>query len=245
MPATEREVQIAEAMLDLADRVADFDVLDLLHDLTDHALTLLPVQGAGITIVDDRGWVRYATASDERCRELEEIQIELGEGPCLDSTRSSESLFPVAFGDGGPGAGRWPRFARHAHLAGVIAIAAVPLRTSEVTIGALNLINTAQPFVTSLDLHVAQALASATTACFVHKHRLRGQSEIVEQLQGALNSRVAIEQAKGVLSERFGISMDEAFARLRGYSRTRRLILRDLAIDVAQGNGPTELRSVR
>ena len=89
MPATEREVRVAEAVLDLARRVSDFDVLDLLYDLTDHALTLLTVQGIGITIVDARGRVRYLTASDERCRKLEEIQIELGEGPCVDSARST------------------------------------------------------------------------------------------------------------------------------------------------------------
>lgn len=222
MPATEPEVRVAEAVLDLARRVSDFDVLDLLHDLTDHALTLLTGQGIGITIVDARGRVRYLTASDERCRKLEEIQIELGEGPCVDSARSTNPLGPIAFGDGSPGAMRWPRFAAHFHTARVIAIAAVPLRTSETTIGALNLINTRPPVLTSLDLDVAQALADADAVCFLNRRRPREQAEITDQLLAALNHRITIEQVKGVLAERFRISMDEAFARLRGHAPRRR-----------------------
>ena len=245
MPATERDVRVAEAVLGLADRVSEFNVLDLLYDLTDKALTLLTVQGVGITIVDARGKVRYLTASDERSRKLEEIQIELGEGPCVDSARSNSPLGPVAFGDGSPGAKRWPRFAAHAHTRGVIAIAAVPLHTSETTIGALNLINTGSPVVTSLDLDVAQALANAATACFLHQRRPRGQDDIGDQLRGALNGSIAIEQAKGVLAERFRISIDDAFGRLSGHARTRRLPLTDLAIEVALGRGPSELNPER
>ncbi|GAA3434031.1 GAF and ANTAR domain-containing protein [Kutzneria kofuensis] len=211
-------------MLDLARRVSDFDVLDLLYDLTDHALTLLTVQGIGITIVDARGRVRYLTASGERCRKLEEIQIELGEGPCVDSARSASPLGPVAFGDGSPGAMRRPRFAAHFHIARVIAIAAVPLRTSETTIGALSLINTRPPVLTSLDLDVAQALADADADAvrFLNRRRPREQAEITDQLRAALNSRITIEQVKGILAERFRISMDEAFARLRGHAPRRR-----------------------
>ncbi|GAB3734016.1 GAF and ANTAR domain-containing protein [Amycolatopsis oliviviridis] len=196
IPATERDARIAEAVIDLTHRGDDFDVVELLHDLTGHATALLTVQCAGITIINDRGRVAYATASDERCRELEEIQVELGEGPCLDSTRSRGSLGPVAFGDDSLGTARWPRFALHAHRAGIVAIAAVPLRSPETSVG-------------------------------------------------ALNTRVAIEQAKGVLTERFGISMDEAFTRLRDHARARRIPLSDLAVDVALGHGPTELEPTR
>jgi len=245
MPATEREVRVAEAVLGLARRVADVDVLDLLYDLTDQALALLSVQGVGVTIVDARGLVRYVTASDERCRNLEEIQIELGEGPCVDSARSNSRLGPVAFGDGSPGATRWPRFAARTRAEGVVAISAVPLSMSETTIGALNLINTRSPLITSVDLDVAQALASAATACFLNQHRPRDEEELVDQLRGALNDRITIEQAKGVLSERFRISMDAAFVLLRGHARTRRLPLKDLAIELAKGRGPSELNPAR
>lgn len=241
MPATEREARVAEAVLDLAHRASPFDVLDLLYDLTDQVLALLTVQGAGTTIVDLRGKVRRITASDEHCRKLEEIQIELGDGPCVDSARSNSPLGPIAFGDGSPGAKRWPRFAAHAHAAGVIAIAAVPLRLSESTIGSLSLINTRSPVATDLDLVVAQALAGAATACFLGRRGRRSNVEIVDQLREALNSRIMIEQTKGVLAERLRISMDEAFARLRGHARTRSVPLKDLAVEVLLGRGPSEL----
>lgn len=244
MQTTEREVRIAEAVLDLAHRVADFDIMDLLHDLTEYALTLLTVECVGITVVDDQGWVQYATASDERCRELEEAQVDLGEGPCLDSARGSEPLASVTFGDDSPGAARWPRFTPHAREAGVIAIAAVPLRVHpDTTIGALNLMNTQLPVIPTADLRVAQALAGAAAACLLHQHRLGSQDEIGRQLQEALNSRVVIEQAKGVLSERLDLSMDQAFTRLRGHARSRKLTLTHLATEVAMGRGPAELNT--
>jgi ANTAR domain len=245
MPATEREVRLAEAVLGLARRVADVDVLDLFYDLTDQTLTMLTVQGVGITIVDARGSVRHVTASDERCRYLEEIQIELGEGPCVDGARSSTPLGPVAFGDGSPGATRWPRFAAHARAEGVGAISAVPLRTSEITIGALNLINTRSPVPTGLDLDVAQALASAATACFLNQRRPPDHEQLADQLRGALNNRITVEQAKGVLAERFQVCMDEAFALLRGHARALRLPLKDLAVELVKGRGPSELNPGR
>nr|WP_246481169.1 GAF and ANTAR domain-containing protein [Amycolatopsis umgeniensis] len=220
----------------------DFDSLELLHDLTHHANVLLRVQGAGVTVVDDRDQVRYATASDEKCRELEEIQVDLGEGPCLDSARSNAVLSPTGFGGGSPGAERWPRFAPYAREAGVIAMAAVPLSTSETTVGALNLMNTRYPVVPVTDLRIAQAFTGAAMGCFAHQDQVRGLKRIVGQLEGALFSRVAIEQAKGVLSERFHIPLDEAFSRLRKHARSRNLKLKALATDVAQGLGPAELR---
>ncbi|MFD5092891.1 ANTAR domain-containing protein [Amycolatopsis thailandensis] len=245
MPATEREACIAEATADLANRAADFDALDLLHDLTYHANVLLRVQSAGTTVVDDRGQVHYATASDERCRGLEEVQVELGEGPCLDIARTNAVLPPIGFCAGSPGEEHWPRFAPHAREAGVVAIAAVPLRTSDTTVGALNLVNTGKPVIPVTDLRIAQAFTEAAMGCFAHYHRVNGLKQVVSQLEGALHSRVAIEQAKGVLSERFHIPLDEAFARLRGYARSRSLKLRALANDVAHGRGPSELHLQR
>lgn len=106
MPATEREARVAEAVRDLVHRSADFDPLELLHDLTEHATPLLPVAGAGVTVLDDLGRVEYATASDERCRRLEEVQIELDEGPCLDATRGGTATAPASLA--GPAALRRP-----------------------------------------------------------------------------------------------------------------------------------------
>lgn len=240
MPATEREARIAEAVRDLVHRSADFDPLELLHDLTGHATALLPVAGAGVTVLDDLGRVEYATASDERCRRLEEVQIELDEGPCLDATRDGTAMAPASLS--GPAALRWPRFARRARRAGVTAVAAVPLRTPGFTAGALNLMSGQETEIpTANDLRIAQALADATAACFGHQHDLHDQAVLIQQLSTALESRLVIEQAKGVLSERLGVSLDDAFGRLRAHARARQLKLTDLAADVAQGTVPSEL----
>ncbi|MEV5597434.1 ANTAR domain-containing protein [Streptomyces sp. NPDC052496] len=240
MPATEREARIAEAVRDLVHRTADFDPLELLHDLTGHTTSLLPVAGAGVTVLDDLGRVEYATASDERYRRLEEVQVELDEGPCLEATRDGAAMPPASLT--GPAAMRWPRFARHARRAGVIAVAAVPLRTPGFTAGALNLMcGQASEIPTANDLRIAQALADATAACFGHQHDLHDQAVLIQQLSTALESRLVIEQAKGVLSERLRVSLDDAFERLRAHARARQRKLTDLAADVAKGSVPTEL----
>ncbi|MEN2416942.1 ANTAR domain-containing protein [Streptomyces rimosus] len=241
MPATPREVRIAEAVRDLVHRAADFDPLELLHDVTGHTTALLPVAGAGVTVLDDLGRVEYATASDERCRRLEDDQIELNEGPCVDATRDGTAV-PTAVLTG-PAAMRWPRFARRARRAGITAVAAVPLRTPALTVGALNLMveQDTEALPDGTDLRLAQALADATASCFGHRHDLHDQAVLIEQLTTALDSRLVIEQAKGVLSERLRISLDDAFHRLRAHARARRRKLTDLATDVAHGTVPDEL----
>ncbi|MEU2790240.1 GAF and ANTAR domain-containing protein [Streptomyces sp. NPDC007100] len=241
MPATEREACVAEAVRDLVYRAPDFDPLELLHDLTDHALTLLPVAGAGVTVLDELGRVEYATASDERCRRLEEAQIDLDEGPCLEAARTRTALTTTALN--GPAALRWPRFAHHARRAGIAALAAVPLRTPATTIGALNLMSTTALLPDARELRIAQALTDATAASLGHRHELRGQADLIKQLRTALDSRLVIEQAKGVLSERLAISIDEAFHRMRNHARARQQKLTDLAADVAGGSVPTELHA--
>lgn len=240
MPATQREALVAEAVLDLAHRTTNFDLLDLLYDLTEHALALLPAQGAGVTVLDSRGRVTYATASDERCRELEEVQVDLGEGPCLDSARSQETLGPVVL-DPGADAQQWPRFSRYAHQVGITAISAVPLHTNGIRLGALNLMNAEPPLPTPLDLRVAQSLATAAATSFHYQYQLRGQDEVLDQLQQALHGRIVIEQAKGMLSERFTVSVDQAFTRMRESARTRGLTLSEIATQVAYRAAPVEL----
>ncbi|MFI2242135.1 GAF and ANTAR domain-containing protein [Streptomyces chrestomyceticus] len=242
MDITESQARVAEAMRDLVHRTTDFDPLELLHDLTAHVAALLPVAGAGVTVLDELERVEYATASDERCRHLEQVQIELDEGPCLEATRTGLAL-PVSSLTGPP-ALRWPRFARNARRVGITAVAAVPLRSPAVTIGALNLMLSDQDSDTAPDgpqMRIAQALADATASCFGHRQEARDQASVTEQLTIALDSRLVIEQAKGVLSERLKVPVDEAFQRLRRHARARQQKLTALATEIAQGAIPTEL----
>lgn len=241
MSSTEREIHVAHAVFDLALRPAGFDPLELLHDLTAHAVALLPVQCAGVTVLnlgsDD---VVYATASDERCLALEEDQRELDEGPCLDATRGQRPL-PVTALTGPPGTVRWPRFAARAQEAGITSVAAVLLRLPGVPLGALNLMMSGPPHLSDQDLQLAQTLADATSAALSFRQQPVDRVQVLTRVRTALDSRMVIEQAKGVLYERLGISMDEALRRLRAHARSRRQKLTELSTQVVHGHVPADL----
>ncbi|WP_030622721.1 GAF and ANTAR domain-containing protein [Streptomyces sclerotialus] len=238
---TEREAHIAQAVFDLAHRPADFDPLELLHDLTAQAVELLPVRGASITILDnDR--VNYITASDEVCRELTENQVNLDEGPCLDSARTRKPLEPAELVEL---AERWPHFAPYAHEADITAIAAVSLRLPQMLLGALNLFMSRPPYMGTPDMQLAQTLADTVGGTLAHRHELADKDTVLAQLQTALDGRVIVEQAKGLLVGRFGIDMDEAFIQLRNYARSQRRKLSDLAAQIARGNVPDEFYPAR
>ncbi|MCI3271545.1 GAF and ANTAR domain-containing protein [Streptomyces cylindrosporus] len=241
MPTTEREAGIAEAVSDLARHAVDFDAPQLLQDLTTHTLALLPPQCAGVTLLDDDGRVAYTIASDELSRQLESHQAELGEGPGPDSVGREEPLGPVALRATGPDSLRWPRFGPRARALGVISVAAVPLRVSDHALGALDLFSTRPPLPSALDLSVARSLATVAASSLLLERRLKGQQVVVGQLRQALESRVVIEQAKGILAERLQISVDEAFRRLRAHARSQGRRLTVLAAEIAEGAGPGEL----
>ncbi|MFI0259528.1 ANTAR domain-containing protein [Streptomyces sp. NPDC017056] len=241
MSTTDREIRIAHAVLELTHRRADFDPLELLHDLTAQAVALLPVRCAGITVLDREGNdAVYVTASDDLCLALEEDQGELNEGPCLDSARTQRPL-PVLSLTGPPGSLRWPRFAPRARRAGIMAVAAVPLRLPQVPLGALNLLMAEPPYPSSRDLRLAQVLADATSTALAFRQEIAEMEQVLGQLQTALDSRLVIEQAKGALSVRLNVSLDEAFQRLRAHARSHQRQLTELSAQVARGQVPAEL----
>ncbi|MGW2227991.1 ANTAR domain-containing protein [Streptomyces formicae] len=244
MSVTRHDVLAAQAVLDLASRADGFDMLELLHDLTTHTVALLGVRSAGVTILNATGQVDYLTASDEACRRLEEDQLELNEGPCLDSTRTGNTLAPVLLRADRPSRQLWPRFTVRALRAGITSVAAVPLRTPQHSLGAVNLMSAGR-VPTREDLCLAQLLADAAGTCLHHRQTLLARDEIIRQLETALESRIVIEQAKGVLASRLGIDVEEAFARLRGHARSRQQKLTELAALIAQGAVPAELDTVR
>lgn len=228
MPTMHREELIAQAVLDLAVRPDGFDVLELLHDLTMYAVKLLDVRSAGITILDEAGQVDYVTASDETCRRLEEDQLELDEGPCVDSARTGTALPTVPLRADHPSRRRWPRFAPRAVAAGITCVAAVPMGTPQHPLGALNLLST-ERVPTREELSLAQVLVDAAGACLQHRQTLLARDEIIRQLETALESRIVIEQAKGVLASRLGVDVEEAFTRMRRHARSRQQKLTQLA----------------
>ncbi|MEU7485393.1 GAF and ANTAR domain-containing protein [Streptomyces sp. NPDC042319] len=232
---TAREEELAAAFVELADTlVADFDIMDFLHLLTERAVALLPVDAAGVVLLDARGRLVDASASDERTRQLELAQIEWEEGPCRDCTRTGSAV-PYTLLDAPEARARWPRFTGWALARGFAGVAGMPLRLRERSVGALNVFRCCREAPSGAELRLGQALADVATIGILQYRALRDQSLVDERLEDALGSRVVIEQAKGVLAERLHVSLDESFERLRARARDRRVPLTDLARAVIDG----------
>jgi GAF domain-containing protein len=217
---------LSETFVELTDTlVADFDVIDFLHVLTDRSAALLDVSAVGLLLADPRGELRVVAASSEAARLLELFQLQNDQGPCLDCFRSGRPVTsPDMIADQ-----RWPRFAAAAAQAGFTSVQALPMRLRDQVIGALNLFRAAPGPFDPASVRVGQALADVATISLLHERSMRLSDVLNEQLQTALNSRVVIEQAKGKLAERLGIDMDQTFTVLRGYARSRNRRLSDVA----------------
>ena len=239
-----REAQLGRTLVELADTlVDDFDVVELLTLLTDRCVVVLDVAAAGLMLVSPDGDLRVMASSSEAMRVLELFELQSQEGPCLDCYHSGE---PVVNKDLTLHDGRWPRFAREALEAGFHSVHALPMRLRGTIVGALNLFNTERGEMTQHDVNAAQALADVATIAIL-QHRAVLQAQLVnEQLHHALNSRIVIEQAKGVVAERFDVSMEDAFNTLRNHARYNNLRLVDVCRDVIDGKlSVTSLRGLR
>jgi len=228
-----REAMLARALVEMADTlVADFDVVDLLTLLADRCVDVLDVGAAGLMLVAPDGDLRVMASSSEAMRVLELFELQSHEGPCLDCYRSGEAVVnqDLATVDG-----RWPRFAPVALAAGFRSVHALPMRLRGAVIGALNLFHVEPGEMRRADVDAAQALADVATIAIL-QHRAAVEAQVVnEQLHLALNSRILIEQAKGMVAERQALTVEEAFAALRNYARSHNLRLTDVARDVTNG----------
>ena len=225
-----RETILARTFVELADTlVADFDVVELLTRLTDRCVEVLDVGAAGLMLAAPEGDLRVMASSSEAMRLLELFELQAHEGPCLDCYRTGE---PVVNQNLASVNGRWPRFAAEALAAGFHSVHALPMRLRGTVIGALNLFHVEAGEMREADVEAAQAFADVATIA-VLQHRAASDALVLnEQLNLALNSRIVIEQAKGMLAERAGLTMEQAFFALRGYARDRNLRLVDVAHDV-------------
>jgi transcriptional regulator with GAF, ATPase, and Fis domain len=227
---------LSETFVELTDTmVADFDVIDFLHVLTDRSVQLLDVSAAGLLLADPRGALRVVAASSEAARLLELFQLQNDEGPCLDCFKAGQ---PVSATDLSAEAQRWPRFAGVAQETGFAAVQALPMRLRDQVIGALNLFRATPGPFDPVGMRVGQAMADVATISLLQERNMRHTDALNEQLQTALNSRVTIEQAKGKLAERLGLDMDQAFNLLRDNARSRNLRLSDLAQAFIDGSEP-------
>ena len=220
--------RLAATFVDVADTLIDeFDLVDFLHLVAYRTATLVGTASAGLLLADERGRLEFMAASDENAKLLELFQLQASEGPCLEAFRTAQ---PVVNVDLGSAADRWPHFAPRATAAGFTSVHAFPLRLRRQVIGALNVFGTpVGGGFDEADVPVVQALADIATIGLLQERAIRHGEILTEQLQGALNSRIIIEQAKGAVAQAHGVSVDEAFAMIRAFARRNNRRLTDLA----------------
>ena len=231
-----RERDVIRAFLDLSNDLVDgYDMVDLLTQLTSNCARLLDVASAGLLLADSRGVLHLIAASSERTHDLEILQLLRDEGPCLDCYRLGE---PILVPDLTEAKQRWPRFVVPATAAGFASVHAVPMRLRENVLGALGLFGNNPGRLDEDDLALAQALAHVASVAIVNEKAASDRDTVNAQLQLALDSRVVIEQAKGVLAYVGELSMDDAFTVLRRYARDHGLRLGDVSTRVVNRQLP-------
>jgi GAF domain-containing protein len=226
-----RESRLNAAFVTVADTLtADYDVVDLLHTLVTECTDILDAEAGGLLLADSTGQLQVVASTSERADLVEVFQLAAGAGPCVDCFVSGQ---PVSVPDIQESTENWPAFRAAALAQGFLSVHATPMRLRGEIIGTMNLFRTTVGTLTKRDADVAQALADVATIGILQE-RVAAQSHVVaEQLQRALDSRVLIEQAKGVLSQSGGLTMEEAFIVLRAHARNNNLTLRTVAEAVA------------
>jgi GAF domain-containing protein len=227
----ERQARLAERFVDLADTlVDDYDVVEVLDGLMATCLELLDVEEAGLLLTSPQGGVLQRVASSsEEARLLELLQVQTREGPCFEAVQTGE---PIVVDDIAGMSDRWPVFARQALADGFHSVYAFPMKLRDAPVGGLNLFGIRTHALDADDRVIAKALADVATIGILQQRSLHRSSLLAENLQRALNTRIVVEQAKGVLSERGGIPMDQTFELLRSYARSHNLKLSELAQSV-------------
>jgi GAF domain-containing protein len=228
-----------ETLLDSLERFAaaltsGYGIGDVLHNLTFEMAEVLDLSGAGVTLVHD-GKQRFVTAAVEAIANLERAQEHWQKGPCIDAVASASPVAvpDIAAGDAGK---RWPDYTVAAKTAGIQAVAGIPMLAEGKPIGAVNLYDSQPRNWSAEDLRVAAIFASIATAYLAHASATRQQQRTAEQLQEALNTRLIIEQAKGVLATKRETTVDDAFETLRKYARNHNARIHDVAHAVVNGD---------
>jgi len=209
--------RLGRVFVELADTlVTDFDVVEFMTMLAHRCVELLGARQAGVVLADERGVLRSVASSHESAHLLELFELQNQEGPCLDCYRTGQ---PIVNQSLSPADNRWPKFGAEARRLGFTTVHALPMRLRGQVIGAVNIFASNAPALTPSEIEIGQALADVATVGLLQERSLREARLVNEQLHGALNSRIVIEQAKGMLAERRGVEMDAAFDILRTYAR--------------------------
>lgn len=225
---------LLDTLVELADNLTDdFDVVELLTVLTDRCVEAFDIRAAGIMLAAPMGSdLRVMTSSSATMHDLELYELQANDGPCPDAYRTGKQIVNENLEHA---LERWPRFAPAALEAGFRSVNAIPMRLRGITIGALNLFRADTGAMDDAEVAAAQAFADVATIAILQQHAALDAQVINQQLNHALNSRITLEQAKGMLAERAGLDLDTAFRLLREYARNNNLRLSDLARGVVDG----------
>jgi transcriptional regulator with GAF, ATPase, and Fis domain len=224
---TVSEQRLARIFVEVADTLVDeFDVIEFLQMLADRTAGLVEAATVGLLLADEQDRLRFMAASDETTKLLELFQLQWHDGPCLDAFRSGE---PVVNADLSAASARWPRFAPYAATAGFRSVHAFPLRLRSDVIGAMGVFGIRDTALDEADVQIVQALADVAAIGLLQERTIHRGEVLTEQLQGALNTRIVIEQAKGAVAQAHQVSIDVAFELLRAYARRSNSHLSDVA----------------
>ncbi len=228
-----REQRLAEVFVELADTlVDDYDVLELLQTLCERSVELLQADAAGLILADPRDVLHVMASTSEQAKLLELFVLQADEGPCLDSFTTGEKIVNIDLDEVQE---RWPNFRAATVAVGYRSTHAIPLRLRGQVIGVLNLFCVDRATLSDADVALGQALCDIATVGLLQERTVRRGEVLAEQLQSALNSRILLEQAKGVLSERVGIGVDDAFGLMRAHARRNHLQLGVVASGLIDG----------
>lgn len=230
-----RERLILEAFVDLADSlVDDYDALDFLHRLLEHGL---PLTGAsdGAVLLHYEGRLHLVASANERSERLAVLELQADEGPAHLAFTTGE---PVRLDWTAEAPDRWPAMAREAEPFGWGAAFAVPLRLRDHIAGSLVVywVDGAAPRDHEGDEMLLRGLADVGTIAVLQQRATADVSRINDQLHRALESRIKLEQAKGMIAQASGADMGEAFDLLRRHARSTNQRLSDVARAVVRGD---------
>ena len=203
-----------------------YDLEATLTELTESLTSVLGLSGSGVTMADEGGRLRFVTAVSQASGDLERNQEQQQAGPCRDAFDTGEV---VRVTDVRKESSRWPEFSATAARLSVAGVAGIPMRLADKVIGALNLYSSEAREWTDEDIAVAGVLADVATSYVVNASKLRQQEQLSEQLQQALESRVIIEQAKGITAQQKSVSVDDAYQLIRRHARNNNASLRVVA----------------
>lgn len=195
------------------------DVQEVLGQVVGAARALLSPAGVGLMLADDSDALRYVAGSDERSRRVEQVQIDTGEGPCVDCFVSGETVTAADLGI----ETRWPTAGPALLEAGIRSVVCVPTRCAGGVVGSLNAFAADASEWDDSDVGALRAFNALVEAQLASAVATRSRSALVDQLRHALDNRVLIERAVGFLMAREGLDAAAAFERLRGTARRERV----------------------